>query len=241
MAFVVEGQGVVLEGDLEVVLVDGLQLVQGALGAVAVRALELGELDERDLGLFATLDRSVADLDLVDLVADGRLGSGLRSLRRAEALGLAGHEGGVELTGAHALLHQLLGADDFIVHRALELLVGDRATNRTAVDEEVRGALHAQVLGQGQIGIHGRLEGVRIQGRLELVHVQADFLGVLVEGGAIQVGLVGKQGVVHLPELALGGCGQSRLGSQRSLVVEGQRVLAEVDANLIGVFFNQSL
>jgi hypothetical protein len=162
-------------------------------------------------------------------------------LRGAEPLGLAGHQGGVQLAGAHAFVHQLLGAGKLVIHRALELLEGNGTANRAAVDEEVGGALHAELLGQGHVRIHGSLVGVPVQGRLELAHVQADLFRVFFDRGAIQVGLVGKQGVVHLPELALGARGQGGLGGQRRLVVEGQGVVLEVDANLIRVLLEQAV
>ena len=67
---------------------------------------------------------------------------------------------------------------------------------------------------------------------LNLRHVEAQLLRVLLERRAIERLLVGEQLVVHLPELPLLVGGQRRLGRQVGLVVERQRELLEGDAQL---------
>ena len=62
-----------------------------------------------------------------------------------------------------------------------------------------------------------------------------ELTGVLLEVRALDVLLVGEELVVHLPELALGLRGERRLGRQRRVGVEGQRVVAEVNGHLVAV------
>jgi hypothetical protein len=52
---------------------------------------------------------------------------------------------------------------------------------------------------------------------------------------ALELLLVGEHLVVHLPELALGARGHTGLRRQLRLVVEGQRVVTELDADLLSV------
>src|SRR5258706_11112220 len=97
------------------------------------------------------------------------------------------------------LLLQLL-----IDHRG-ERLERHRAGDLAPVDEERRRAHPAagQRVGGLHVAVDRRLELARVEIRLELLDVEADLLGVLLQVGAVQRLLVAEQLVVHLPELAL--------------------------------------
>jgi len=120
----VEGQRELLERDLQVVLVELEQLVKRVLGAAAERALEIGELDERDLGCLATLARRLVDLDLVDFVGNGRRGGGAAT---PSPLALRSRKRHRSWLTEVPLSTSFLAAGDLFIHRGLELLVGHGA------------------------------------------------------------------------------------------------------------------
>ena len=162
-------------------------------------------------------------------------------MRSTQPLGLASHESGIELADRGSLVYELLGAGDLVIRGALELLVGHSPAQRATVDEEVGGALHAQIPRLGQILVDHGLESVIVEGGLELGHVEANLLRVFLQGWPIEGLLVGKELIMHLPELALGpGC-QRCLCGQRCLVVEGERILPEEDPHFVRVLLDQSV
>ena len=92
---------------------------------------------------------------------------------------------------------------------------------------------HAEVVAHLHVGLDRRLGLGIVDGGLELGHVEADLAGVLLEIGRGQRLLVGEQLVVHLPELALLGRGHGGDGGGHGVVVEGQRVVAEGDLQVV--------
>jgi hypothetical protein len=144
-----------------------------------------------------------------------------------------------DLARGHALGHQLLAPAKFIIDRRLELFVGHGAANRAAVDEEVRRALHTELLAQVRVVIHALLGGWRVDVLLELLDVETDFLGVLLKIRALEILLVGEELVVHLPELALRLGRHSGLGRKRRIRVKGQGGVPEEVANLVRVVLDE--
>src|SRR5205814_4612571 len=73
----------------------------------------------------------------------------------------------------------------------------------------------------------------------ELVRVQAELAGVLVEVLAVEVPRVREELVVQLPKLALRLRGQRGFGGQVCIGVKRQRSMAEVKAQIAQVFFEE--
>ncbi len=228
----VEGERVVAVGDLDVLAVVLDQRAHRASGAAAVRALEVGELDDGDLRLASAAGRCIADGDLVDL------GAGARTLARRGSdrrrLGPL-HERRVDHGRRRPLVRQLFGARDLVVDDLLELIVRLGPLHVAPVDVEIRRPLHANLLAGRQVGVDARLARMRVERGLELVHVEPNLLGVLLEACPVQRLLVGEHLVVHLPELPLRLGGDGGLGGQRRVVVERQRVVTEEEPDLLGV------
>ena len=107
----------------------------------------------------------------------------------------------------------------------LNSLVRHGARDRAAVDEEVRRALHADLSAERHVGVDAALVRRRVERGLELAHVEAELPRVLLEVRALDVLLVGEELVVHLPELPLLLRGERRLGRERRVGVEGERVV----------------
>ena len=228
--FRVEGERVVLEDDLDLAGVGVEQLLDRRVDARAEGALELGELDDRDLGVLLPLEGAVADGDLVD---------GLVVLGRTTLLGLRGrllvvllHERRVNLIGLRAALGELLGGLELLVDHRLEGVKRASAAHLDAIDAEVGRAARADLLGQRHVGLDLRLELVGVQGRLELVHVEPEALRVSLEVGAAQRLHVLEELVVHLPELALLTRCERGLSGEGRLLVEREGVVLEDDSNL---------
>ena len=103
-----DGQRVVLEGEADVLAIARLDLLQHFDGAPAERALEIGELDDRDLRLGISFHRGCADGDVVDDFGAGRewnlrRGWPLGAQRRAHrAAGMHLHADEVTDRTAHA-------------------------------------------------------------------------------------------------------------------------------------------
>src|SRR5262249_53145650 len=93
-------------------------------------------------------------------------------------------------------------------------------------------AARAEAVGVGHVRSDGGLELPAVERRLELVHVEANLAGELLETRTIDALLIAEHLVVHLPELALLVRSEARLGGELRLVVEGQREVAERDADL---------
>src|SRR6185436_2238634 len=140
-------------------------------------------------------------------------------------LALAAAVGG----GDVALLGQLL-VDDL-----LEDLVRVSPADLAAVDEGGGRAVHVHGRALLHVGGDLRLVLVAVQRRLELGHVEAQLLGVLLQAGAVELLLVGEQLVVHLPELALLAGGPGGAGGGLGVLVEGERVVLPGDADLARV------
>ena len=217
------------EAQLDVGAVAREEPVQGGVDAAAEGALEIGELDDRDLGLRAAAAGRVAEGNLVDLRRG--LPAVFRGRRRRRGRGPL-HERRVELRGRGAAGEQLVGARELVVDDPLELLVGLRALDVAAVDEEVGRPRHADLAGERQIGVDASLAGVAVQRGVELGEVEPELLRVPIQAGAIQALLVREQLVVHLPELPLRLGRHRRLGGQGGVGVERQRVVAEEDPDL---------
>ena len=201
--------------------------------ARAEGALKLGELHDRDLRVLLTLERAVADRDLVD---------GLVVLGGPALVGLGGrllvvllHERGVDLVGLRPGLGELLGGLELLVDDGLEGVERTRTAQLDTVDAEVGRAARADLLGERHVGVDLGLELVGVQGLLELGHVEAETLSVAVEVRARERLLVLEELVVHLPELALLAGGEGGLRRKGRVLVEGQRVVLEGDADLARV------
>ena len=229
----VEGQRVVAEGDGHLVAIGVQDLLRGRQDAGAEGALELAELDDGDQGLLAALHVGLlTDGDLVDDLAGvcGAAIGGRGGLGGLEVLLDAGGVDGVGLDVLQPLDGLQLGVDDL-----LEGVEGPGAGDLLAVDHEVGGAAGADLGGQGLVGLDHGLDGVALEVGLEGLHVQADGLGVLDELVLLQLALVLEELVVHLPELALLAGGQGGLAGQGGVLVEGQGVVLEDDADLVAV------
>src|SRR5205823_2266994 len=70
-----------------------------------------------------------------------------------------------------------------------------------------------------------------VECRLELRHVEADLLRILLERRTVEGLLVGEELIVHLPELALLARGHRSLRGRHGLVVEGERIVLPDDAH----------
>ena len=220
---IVERQRILPEGQPHLALVLLLDLLDRRHHARAERALEVRELDDLHGRRLRPDRRRVARIDLVDRLVLGR--STLRRLRRRGrhfGLGVLHHRV-VELGRRRALLHERVRVLQLLVDLGLERLERLRADERLAVDEERGCAARADLVALGLLGVDLLLPLARVQVGLELLHVQADLARVLLQGRALERGLVGEQLLVHLPELALRLGRQRRLGRQVRVVVERQR------------------
>ena len=92
--------------------------------------------------------------------------------------------------------------------------------------------MRADLAARGRVGLDCLFALLRVQRRLELTHVEAEVLGVLLERRAILVRLVGEQLVVHLPELPLLAGGPRRDGRGHGVGVERQRKVPPDHAHL---------
>ena len=142
------------------------------------------------------------------------------------------HDDVVDLGLGRALGDQRLGALELVVDLGLERLERLRAREELAVDEERRRPARADLAARGRVRLDLRLALLRVERRLELAHVQAQLLRVLLVGGAVHRLLVGEDLVVHLPELALLARGARRDRRRHGVRVERQRQVAPGDADL---------
>ena len=191
------------------------------------------------LGCLAPLVGASPTRDLVDLGAGAR--ALLRRLRlgrrrRAAAGGLrALHERGVDLPGGVALGDQLVGAPSSSSMISLNSSNGCAPWRLRPLMKKF-GVPCAPICWPAPCRPAMRaLPVAAVERRLELAHVEAELLRVLLEVGALEVLLVGEQLVVHLPELPLRLGRDRRLGRQRRVRVERQRVVAEDDPDLLAV------
>jgi hypothetical protein len=86
-----------------------------------------------------------------------------------------------------------------------------------------------------QVGGDLGLVGALVERRLELVQVELELRGVLLDVGAGHRLLVLEEDVMHLPELALLAGGQRGLGADLGVLVHRQREVLEDDADVLGV------
>ncbi len=153
--------------------------------------------------------------------------------RRRRHLGLRVlHDDVVDLGLGRPLGDQRLGALELLVDLGLERLERLRARQELAVDEEGRRAARADLATGRRVGLDLGLALLRVERRLELAHVEAQLLRVLLVGRAVHGLLVGEDLVVHLPELPLLAGGARRDGGRHGVGVEGQRQVAPGDADL---------
>src|SRR4051794_22643591 len=127
------------------------------------------------------------------------------------------------------LLAQLL-VDDL-----LEGLVRVGAADLASVDEAGGGAVDVEGGRLLHVGLDLRLELVGVEGSLELGHVEAELLGVLLQAGPVEGGLVLEQLVVHLPELALLGGGHGGHGGRLGVLVHVERHVLPDHPQLVAV------
>src|SRR5262249_23636451 len=105
-------------------------------------------------------------------------------------------------------------------------------------DDDRGRAADAGLVGDLALGLDERLVGVAVERGLELGHVDAERLGVVLERLALEVLLLGEEPVVVLPDslLALLLPGLLRgLGGERRVLVHGERLVAPDDLELLAV------
>src|SRR5690606_20761627 len=118
---------------------------------------------------------------------------------------------------------------------------GLRAAHEVAVDDERGGAADARGIGDLRVGLDRGLVGAGVEGRAELGHVETDLLRVLLESLTLEaVGrlLILEEELVHLPEAGIALLLERLdrgLGSERSVGVEGKRLVAIDDLHLVAV------
>src|SRR4029079_2541797 len=229
LGVVVERERVVLPHEADLVPVLLLHLRQRRFHTAAERALEVGEDDDLERRRLRALRGRVTRLDVVHLRV--RLGAFVltagraRRSRRNLALGLL-EQRLVHVRLGRALGDHALGRRHFLVYLRLERLERLRAREELAVDEERRRATRADLPTRGRVGLDAFLALLRVEGRLELAHVEAQLTGVLLVGLAVHVLLIREDLVVHLPELPLLAGGSRRDGGRHRVRVEGQRQIA---------------
>jgi hypothetical protein len=110
----------------------------------------------------------------------------------------------------------------------------DLAVVVLAIDEQRRRTHDPHVAAVFQIVRHGLADFRRVDVGFEALHIQPDGRGQRQNRGTAQVVVAGKQGVVHLPELALLLRGDRGGGGQRGLRMHVQRELFEEQPDLLG-------
>src|SRR3954468_9543442 len=127
------------------------------------------------------------------------------------------------------------------VDQLLELRKRLGAADEVAVDDERGRAGDSGVVPDLRVSVDLRLVGVCVERCLELVHVEAELLGVLLESGALDAvgrALVLEKQVVHLPEtvgaLLLERLGGS-LGSEGRVGVHGEGLVTPDELHLVAV------
>src|SRR5262245_32220514 len=103
---------------------------------------------------------------------------------------------------------------ELFVDDAFEFAVRLCAADHPAVDEKGRRAVDACVFAGFRVGVDLRAVLVRVDARVELRRVGADLGGMRLQIGVSQLGWIGEQLVVVLPELALLGRALRRLGGR---------------------------
>ena len=234
-----EGERLVLPHQPDLAAVPGHHLLQRLLGAAAVRALEVGELDDGDRRVLRTLRRRVPYLDLESLVRGRNGRGGLRLRRSTGGLDVLFHERLVELVLLHAFFQQLVGLAHLLVDHRLERLERHGAGDELAVDEERGRSLGADLLRVGVVLRDQRSDFGRLLVFLPLGEIEPDLLCPLLVLRFRQLGLVREHQRVHLPELLVPLLrGRHRcLRRWHRVRVEAERLVApdQADVVLVGV------